>query len=1084
MAVNEFPLPIFPEGALSASVITTVWIGVAVVAFFNLRFGWVLSGLVVPGYLVPLLIVKPWAVAVILLESAVTYFLTWFFSEYLVRFGVWGSLFGRDRFFAIILFSIVVRLLFDGWLLPEVGQWMNRELNLVFDYRNNLHSFGLVIIALMANLYWKTGFLRGMARLFVTVGITFCIVRFGLMEYTNFTISNLGYMYEDIAASILASPKAYLILLIVAFLASRMNLLYGWDFSGILIPSLLALQWYQPYKLLTSFVEAFVILLVAHWLMQTRLLRNSNIEGARKLLLFFNIGFAYKILLGYLLLHFMPDVKITDNYAFGYLLSTLMAVKIYDKDIAARFTRATLQTSLVGVVVASLIGFALTLLPLQGLWSQATAADDVTKLETARDRRLTDQIREDKVLLYQVQQAGEVPLALTMELETFSAALVALRQHIDGGDPAQRVRAVQLLDELGYQVMELEGRYLYLRERPPVRGWGLYVIDTQARGDLVVEVPLPLNERGTFEAGTALFALSGARALAIGGSRRDINQDGSADVLINRQTLFQIFHRNMAQRDAIQVRRYSSELLRLTQGARSGADQIGNEEPASSLWVRKHLPPGLDLVMLKGLVDAMSVEWKSLPLANRQRETSYGGFAELVLNQAAMRRLRARAIAATSELQQQVSAQRIDGFLSEWLLGEKGGIAVRGSNAYVPPRLDELLYFDEEVITPLLRAERGGYRAGSWTTEGLDDLLAVQAAASAFDYRISRYRHKLTGQDYLILFEAPDAEPRRHWGTYVFRVGPAGGYLVQVPRPLYEIHSFEHGVALFERLKARALMVSGADPGANLDGSADLVRVENLQSLFSAVSQTLVREAGDEPLLVIHSRARGNRPDLPQTPADALLSVVGDVGSSSLASSLVDRLVEVIEQDGLSYELVDGRAATAGYEVENIPQSLYLQATRNKLFSAIWLSPQARMAYRQQDAVRQEVLRFNALAIETTELDLGVFVGQSRAAATGLPLPVGLREAIQHYQTRGDIVTLARIRSQWPNYRWKRVIDRDSRQSFLAFFDRATGLRLVANLNPRHHDAVVRIDPGAPDVAMVSRFVETRSALLEFEDAP
>ncbi|MGB5468541.1 MAG: poly-gamma-glutamate biosynthesis protein PgsC/CapC, partial [Sedimenticolaceae bacterium] len=191
--MNEFPLPIFPEGALSASVITTVWIGVAVVAFFNLRFGWVLSGLVVPGYLVPLLIVKPWAVAVIVLESAVTYFLTWFFSEYLVRFGVWGSLFGRDRFFAIILFSIVVRLLFDGWLLPEVGQWMNRELNLVFDYRNNLHSFGLVIIALMANLYWKTGFLHGMVRLFVTVGITFCIVRFGLMEYTNFTISNLGY---------------------------------------------------------------------------------------------------------------------------------------------------------------------------------------------------------------------------------------------------------------------------------------------------------------------------------------------------------------------------------------------------------------------------------------------------------------------------------------------------------------------------------------------------------------------------------------------------------------------------------------------------------------------------------------------------------------------------------------------------------------------------------------------------------------------------------------------------------------------------------------------------------------------------
>jgi len=52
------------------------------------------------------------------------------------------------------------------------------------------------------------------------------------MEYTNFTISNLSYVYEDIAASMLASPKAYIILITTSFVASRMNLLYGWEFSG------------------------------------------------------------------------------------------------------------------------------------------------------------------------------------------------------------------------------------------------------------------------------------------------------------------------------------------------------------------------------------------------------------------------------------------------------------------------------------------------------------------------------------------------------------------------------------------------------------------------------------------------------------------------------------------------------------------------------------------------------------------------------------------------------------------------------------------------------------------------------------
>jgi len=1082
--LNGFMLNVFPQGALSGSVVTTVWIGVFVVAFFNLRLGWVLSGLVVPGYLVPLLIVKPWAVAVILLESAVTYFLAWTFSEYLSRRGHWASLFGRDRFFAIVLFSIVVRLVFDGWLLPNFGLWLNEELNLVFDYRNNLHSFGLVIIALMANLYWKTGFAKAMVPLFVTVGITFVIVRFGLMEFTNFTISNLSYMYEDIASSILASPKAYLILLIVAFVASRMNLLYGWDFSGILIPSLLALQWYQPEKLFMSFAEAFVILLVAHWLLQTRWLRNSNIEGARKLLLFFNIGFAYKIILGYLLLHFMPEVKITDSYAFGYLLSTLMAVKMHDKDIAARFTRATVQVSFVGVVIASLIGFSLTLLPLKRLWSVTTPSNFQQTSKASSDKPLTELIRDDKVLLYQAQDAGRIPLALTPELEAFSEALETLKTFVATGDQEARHRATLLLAEVGYQMLELENRYLYLRETAPVRGWGLYVLDMHSDNGLVIEVPFPLNERGSFEAGVALFSILDGRGLAIGGSKRDMNPDGSANVLLNRDTLFHVFHRSIAQRDAIQVRRYSSEIAGSVAGIRRTPQDIGLKEPATSLWIHKKLPAGLDLVTLKDVVDTMSVEWRYLPLPNRQRESSNSGFAELVLNQDSIRKLRARSTTEQSGLQQQVSEQRIDGFLSEWLLGGKGNIAKRGSNAYVTPQLNELLYFDEEIVTPMLAVASLNQSADAATDQVMDQLATVQHAALAFDYQISRYRHKLSGQEYLILSEATDADPRRHWGTYVFRMGAANGYLVQVPRPLYEINSFEYGVALFERMKAKALMVAGADPGANIDGSADLVRTENLRSLFSSISQAVLREAGDSPMLVIHSRARGYRPDIPQTPADALLSVAGNLDHTPLSSPLVRRLLTVLTEDGLSYELVDGRRATAGYEVDNIPQSQYLPAARNKLFSALWLSPQARMSYRQQDSVRQEALRFRSLGVETTEHDLGDFVVGAEAMSSSQSLPTGLRDAVLRHQNNSDIVTLARIRDHWPNFRLQRVIDRDSRQSFLALFDEHAHLQLVANLNPRAQETTIRVNPENPQLTSVRRFIETRSALLEFGNSP
>ena len=68
----EWILNIFPSGGgLGQSVITTVWVGIGVVCFLNLRFGFPLTGLVVPGYLVPLFIVSPTSAIVILIEAVI-----------------------------------------------------------------------------------------------------------------------------------------------------------------------------------------------------------------------------------------------------------------------------------------------------------------------------------------------------------------------------------------------------------------------------------------------------------------------------------------------------------------------------------------------------------------------------------------------------------------------------------------------------------------------------------------------------------------------------------------------------------------------------------------------------------------------------------------------------------------------------------------------------------------------------------------------------------------------------------------------------------------------------------------------------
>jgi hypothetical protein len=1077
------PLSLFPQGSLASSVITTVWIGVIVVVFFNLRFGWVLSGLVVPGYLVPLLIIKPWSAAIIILESILTYFLVWFISEILSRLGYWSQLFGRDRFFALVVISVLVRVLFDGWLLPSLGEWVVGRYDLAFDYRNNLHSFGLIIVALIANQFWKSGFRMGLVPLAGNLVITYLIVRYGLMEFTNFTVSNLNYMYEDIASSILASPKSYIILITTAFVASRMNLHYGWDFSGIMIPSLLALQWYQPFKILASFFEALLILGIAHLLLNTKLFKNVSIEGGRKLLLFFNIGFVYKLFLGYLILLFLPDVKVTDSYAFGYLLATLMAIKMHDKDIAVRLTRATLQTSLVGVAVASLIGFTLTLLPEPDIEFEAYASAAPTLQLIGDKQSMMDIVREDQVRLYQPQSQNHLPVPLALELERFSDALKQLRNHLHTGSTHSLQQALIQFQTVGYELLYDNLGYYYLREQSVVRGWGLYLIRSNTKSRMIVEIPAPLDERGTLAAGLQAFALLDAHGLAVAGSSRYLNPDRSADVLTNPQSFFQVFHSVFAKQDVLQVRGYTRETSRLSAVSESDYTSINGsyfEEPENTLWVHVDLPPGLDLSALKTLTGTLNILWRAPPIRNRQRELSRNGFAELLLNQHGIRSIQSQAAGFGKAPPLVLGSQRIDGYLQDWIQIRKDLIAEKGCNCYVAPQIEELLFFDSEVVTPLLRISARSYHEGEWTRNGLDELQSIQAAAAIFNYRLIRYRHRVSHEDFLILAEA-DSGTRRYWGTYVFRLSKSNNYLVQVPRPLYELNSFEYGISLYQRLHAKVLLLSGSHPGANTDGSADLIRLGNVVSLFSLVNQAVLREADDTPLLVIHSRALGHTGRDALRHTDALITKVDPPSSRGVSDMLIYPMLELLNQEGISYRFVEGDQDTA-YELGSVAQSFYINAARNKGFVALWLSPRARSVYHQQDQSRQEQMRFNAVGIETLKTDLYDYLNSLENPIRLRPLSTSLQRQLSHYLDNGNVVALNELVERWPDYTWIRLIDLNSHQSFLIGSKNQVGLSLLANLNPRHADSVFKVTGSRLSRNEIQHFIDSRKALLKLQD--
>jgi gamma-polyglutamate biosynthesis protein CapC len=913
--------------------------------------------------------------------------------------------------------------------------------------------------------------------------LTYLIVRYGLMELTNFSLSNIGYLYEDMASSILATPKAYIIVVSTAFLASRMNLYYGWDFNGILIPSLLALQWYQPIKILATLVESCIILWLAILLLKTPILSKMTIEGARKLLLFFNISFAYKIILGYAILLAFPAEKVTDYFGFGYLLSTLVAVKIHDKAIFARLTRATLQTSLTAVATASLIGFSLTLLPFTKLLtateSSATATDFV-KASPEVKQDLTALLQHEQVDLYQNKLSNTFVAPLSTEIEAFASALKYLQAYLKQPHSFKLQEAAGYLKQANYSLELLNnGRYVVLRENAPIRGWGLYVIDTQATSDLALEIPAPLDENGTFDAGVILFNGFAARSLAISGSRRKHYSDVSADVLKSQQSFFQVFHRTINRDNSLQLRKYNAEMARQVAGVR----RSDTKEPttlSSGLWVKGRLPDSLDLAKLKQLINHYEINWTQPPFVNQQREASHYGFAELILTQDDLRKVLLRPLLLSQKTPVQTVEQtlRIEGYLQNWILSRKQFIAAKGSQLYRPPKQEELLYFDEQVLVPLLKIIQQTALTQNDFLSNNEDLRAIAQAADIMGYQLIKYRDGLTQRDYLILTEQDD-KPMRYWGMYVFRLGASNKYVVQIPRPLFEINSFEYGVDLFERLHAQALMIGTTHPYANFDGSSDLINPDNKPSVYNLVNQALLREAHDEELMMVNTRAFSYRTDRPYPNADVVYSLAEGTLTREQLTGLQLNLLGSLENDGLKVQLIDGSEQTSGYEVGSTAQAFYLEATTNKNFAVLWLSPTVRAGYRQQNENQLQAAQFNSLNISSLEENLGRYLQDQHGFSSTISLDEGFRNLVNQYMAEQDVKRLQQVVGNAKNngYHLTRVLDRDSKQAFLQVKNSAGVTVALANLAGRTQEASY-VDVNLPISGQVIEFVNQRKTWL------
>ena len=930
--MGDFILQLFPSGGgLGQSVITTVWIGIAVVCLLNLRFGFPLTGLVVPGYLVPLLIVSPTSAAVILIEAVVVYGIMLFTAKYLMQKLGYAEMFGRDRFFAIILISILVRVIMDTLFWPLIANVLSGW-DITFDYSSQLYSLGLVIIALTANVMWNGGFKYGMKVTLVQLLITFLLVRFVLMPMTNFSIANLAIMYEAVAASIIAAPKAYIILVITAFIASRANIKYGWEFNGIMLPALLALQLMQPTKLLTSFAETAIILIIGAALLNFTRLRNANIEGARLLLFFFNIGFIYKLFLNYFVVHYYPEIKVTDTFAFGYMLSTLLALKIYQKSALGLVIRATFQTSIVGGALAIVIGFIIMFIP------SLFVTTDIKELQsTVKVSALGQQISEYKSYLYTKDKA-QIDISsyqASQDKNNFKQAIYELNKAPNELENVQL--NTQRLAKLDFQ-LQYDDHYIYIRDARKTSQRGLFIIARKPAAEFIVTVPFPTSESLASDSAGLIFAHFNSRALVFGTSATP-----TAELTHNNEQspYYLAFIEAMGGEQLFQIREVNNRTSRLLAKTSLGA--------TSQYWIYNQLPSSLSQRLLQQLLGHQDTFFGQATSSSLPTPTFDGQLFEAFLNSDNYTTLLANVSRMQSNDEKNAVNESAQS-LSEVVTLFSQHITAKGSGSYQPLTINQAALWEFEILHPL-------YRLKAMITEQtvdqdiINQLNQVNATAKLMGYELTL----LTNVQGRFLLIAPTLNgPALEYGQgfYIISLNKSVQLNIEVPRPIFESNTLKFATELFINSNAEHLLIAGAHPYAH--PKANVLSPNNVDSLFNVVHQSYLRFSQNQKIMNLQIRSH-SAPSWIRPSALAFEFTQ----SNSEHQSLLQTLNNSLQNLAVDYQVVSGQTATRGLELGTSAQSGYQLFAPHSELATLWLASD----FKQQFSVNQQSLLQRLLAI-------------------------------------------------------------------------------------------------------------------------
>lgn len=137
-------------------IITSFGVGIVIGFIFFELSGLTAGGIIVPGYLA-LFINEPEKILITILISLIVYGIVYFISQYSI-------LFGRRRFFLMILLGFLIRAGFDLLKihLPEPAA--------------ALQAIGYIIPGLIANEFFRQGVLKTLAAIVVVVTLVYLIM--------------------------------------------------------------------------------------------------------------------------------------------------------------------------------------------------------------------------------------------------------------------------------------------------------------------------------------------------------------------------------------------------------------------------------------------------------------------------------------------------------------------------------------------------------------------------------------------------------------------------------------------------------------------------------------------------------------------------------------------------------------------------------------------------------------------------------------------------------------------------------------------------------------------------------------------